>query len=162
MPCLLLGQDSNQLKLTGTVYDLFGAVVPGALVKAIDSSGKVLEAKTNADGLYVLSLRPNDYDPKVSADLKAARYDIVVTVPGFRESLTKAFAFVPSYKGSMYLDIALETLGTDPCPCGPAGACPFGNETEVPFKEEVVLDKVVAQPTTDLPKATRIEKRRKP
>ena len=79
------------------------------------ANGEKFETITNDDGIFVLSLLFIKYDQKSVVNFKEAKYDIVVVSPGFAKSITKGFVFVPSYKGTMYLDIGLEI--------GPCGDC---------------------------------------
>lgn len=150
VPVLSLAQTTRESKLTGAVYDAFGAVVQGASVKATGIDRKVVETKTNNEGAYILTLNFNEYDPDLEGKFKEAKYDIVYSSPGFKDSTIKGFVFVPSFKGSMNLDIALEIMDIEPC--GPAGACPFGNETEIPFDASPVTDKIVLPPVVEATK----------
>ncbi|MGQ0540542.1 MAG: carboxypeptidase-like regulatory domain-containing protein [Blastocatellia bacterium] len=101
-------QSNEKSKLTGVVYDANGAIVAGAKVTAISVIGEKFETTTNADGVFVLNLAFSKYDSKSAVKFKEAKYDIVVDSPGFIRSATKAFVFVPSFKGEMRLDIGLE------------------------------------------------------
>lgn len=143
---LASAQSTGQSKLTGTVYDANGAVVGGAKVSAIDGKGQKLETVTNQDGVFVLELAFSRYDTNSVKKFKEAKYDIVVSSPGFNTSVTKGFVFVPAYGGKMQLDVALEV--------GPCNDCEL--MTEYPAREietsiPVVFDKITPRPVVDVP-----------
>jgi hypothetical protein len=99
-------QTVDTSKLTGTVYDAYGAVIVKAKVRALAGDGRTFDTTTNEDGVYVLVLPFNKYSSGIG--FKESKYDIIVESPGFRRSETKGFVFSPSQFGKMYLDLALE------------------------------------------------------
>ncbi|MEK7724020.1 MAG: carboxypeptidase-like regulatory domain-containing protein [Acidobacteriota bacterium] len=98
--------------LTGLVYDATGAVIIGAKVSAktlINKKLQTFETKTDADGEYKLDLPFQFYDTKSpNGDFKISEYTIKVESPHFEPFELKDFKFVPSYKGQMNLDFALD------------------------------------------------------
>lgn len=109
--------NAQRSALTGTVYDASGAVIPKAKLIAINEKGEKFETVTNDEGIYVLNLLFHSVDAKTSVDLKVAKYEIVVDLEnrGFEKFILKDFKFVPSYKGKMNLDIALDSTNPEPC-----------------------------------------------
>jgi hypothetical protein len=98
-------QTSSTSKLTGTIYDAYGAVIVGAKVTAV-ASGKTFNAVSDGNGVYVLVL---PFTPWGSGEREMAKYDItVVGSRGFKSFQVKGYAFAPGYRGSMRLDIALD------------------------------------------------------
>jgi len=136
--------------LSGTVYDASGAVVPGAKVTAIGEKGERFEAETNDEGVYILNLPFNLYDSKsVSSDFRIAKYEIIVdlTNRGFEKFVLKDFKFVPSYKGKMNLDIALDTDNSN---CGAGGCLP--PEPPVESNKREVSGSILTRVLEELPK----------
>lgn len=107
LPFSIPAQSDHLSKLTGTVYDIEGSVVPGAKVTATSTKGKTYETVTNQEGVYVLTLPFNKYDRKTSWGGEAT-YDIAVEWNGFKKSETKGYVFIPSQFGKMHFDIALQ------------------------------------------------------
>ncbi len=56
----------------------------------------------------MLNLPFNIYNS--TADFKITKYEIIVTKEGFEKNFVKDFNFVPSSKGKMNLDIALDVF----------------------------------------------------
>ena len=108
-------QSDGNSKLTGIVYDAHGAVVGRAKVAAVSAKGEKFETITDDEGIFVLNLPFSKYDNKSVVNFKEAKYDIIVDSPGFARSITKGFVFVPSYKGTMHLDIGLEIGSCSDC-----------------------------------------------
>ena len=96
-------QNKETSKLSGTIFDQQGAVIPQAKV-TVKGNGKVFDTVTNDEGFYVLIIPFNPYKPGGMP----IRYNITVESNGFRTSETKGYVFIPSYTGRMSLDIALE------------------------------------------------------
>lgn len=116
--------------LTGTLYDAYGAVIPGASVTATDADGKVFQTKTNDEGRYELNLAYLPNSP--AGPYRMTRYRIIADASnmGFNVVTIRDFAFVPAFRGRMYLDFAMDTF--DPGPCGPAGDCGPLDPVQVP------------------------------
>lgn len=108
-------QSGGNSKLSGVVYDAYGAVVSRAKVTAVSAKGEKFETITDDNGSFVLNLPFSKYDNKSGVNFKEAKYDIIVYSPGFARSITKGFVFVPSYKGTMYFDIGLEIGACGDC-----------------------------------------------
>jgi hypothetical protein len=105
-------QSSEKAGLFGNVYDANGSLIVGARITAINERGEKFEAVTNEDGNYTLNLPFNRYSPNLR-NFKVAKYEItVVKENGFEKFVLKDFKFVPSYKGKMNLDFALDILAT--------------------------------------------------
>lgn len=84
--------------LTGTIYDRQGAIIPNVSVKVIAKSSKQYEVKTDDNGVYEVKITTGIYTVECSAH-------------GFKSFKMKNY-FVPlSYKGKVFLDIALKDLG---------------------------------------------------
>lgn len=99
-------QTSNTSKLTGTIYDAFGSVIPDAKIIVTGSDSRKIFATSNPDGKYALDLSsygsPPERNPGVS-------YDIAVGHPGFQTSEIKGYFLVQT---EMHLDIGLRVLVT--------------------------------------------------
>ncbi|MGH9819027.1 MAG: carboxypeptidase-like regulatory domain-containing protein [Pyrinomonadaceae bacterium] len=113
-------QVDKHIIVTGTIYDQKGAVIPNTTITARNESGEKFETVTNGEGVYKLTLTFNRYGSKKA--LETATYEIAAERPntGFKKTVLKDFKVVPTYTGSMQLDLVLEAL--DPEPCGYAGA----------------------------------------
>ena len=102
--------------LSGIVYDANGAVIVGAKVTAfalIDEKLQKFETATDDNGEYKLSLPYKKYDS--SSDFKVSKYFLRAEAKHFELFEIRDFKFVPSYKGQMNLDFALDIqqpLGT--------------------------------------------------
>ena len=94
--------------LSGAVYDANGSVIVEAKVTAINDKGAKFVTLTNDEGIYSLDLPFNSYDSKTSANFKMTKYEITVEQKHFKKYVLKDFNFIPSYKGKMNLDIALD------------------------------------------------------
>ena len=158
--------DAQKSALTGTVYDASGAVISKAKLTAVNEEGEKFETVTNDEGIYVLNLLFNSVDTKTSVDSKVAKYEITVDMEnrGFEKFVLKDFKFVPSSKGKMNLDIALDAA--NPEPCGYSGAdcpivlyCPAGGEEIVQTAETKIASKIQQRPLEKLPKAQNKNKR---
>jgi hypothetical protein len=102
----LYGQRSDEFAtLSGNVYDANGALIVGAKVTAINEKGQKFETRTNDEGVYILSLLFNPYYS--TANFKIAKYEIIIDAAGFEKNSIKEFKFIPSSKGKMQLDFAL-------------------------------------------------------
>ena len=97
-------QTTGKSKLTGTIYDPYGAITAGAKVTAV-GNGKTFTTTSNGDGVYSLDLPFSRYD---RAKYTILKYDISVESPGFKLWEIRSFPFGPSQFGKMYLDIALD------------------------------------------------------
>ncbi|MBK9526932.1 MAG: carboxypeptidase regulatory-like domain-containing protein [Acidobacteria bacterium] len=132
--------------LTGTVYDANGAVILRAVVTAINSKGEKFETSTDDDGVFVLRLPFHKSEATTAKRSKEAKYDIVVSSHGFTRSITKGFVFVPSYKGRMQLDIALE-IG----PCGDYEGMISDPAMEIDTANPTVVNKINLRPLAEVP-----------
>ncbi len=97
--------DPTTAKLTGTIYDPLGAVIPVAKVTAV-GGGKTFTTFTNANGVYTLTLpigadyhRITKYD--ITVDASSLGFKVLSEINGYR-------IFVPTYSRTMTLDIAVE------------------------------------------------------
>ncbi len=141
--------------LSGTVYDANGAVILDTKITAINDRGEKFKALTNDEGIYILDLPFDLYDRKTSAGFKIAKYEITVEHKHFKKYLLKDFNFVPSYKGKMYLDIALDVDNSN---CGVAGCLPNLQPVESPDLK--ISDKILQKPLEELPKEQNKTKRK--
>lgn len=156
---LVKAQTSEKAVLTGTVYDATGAVIPGIKVTAIGAKGERFEAETNDEGVYILNLPFNLYDLKAAAGFKSAKYEIIVDLKylGFEKIVFRDFKFAPSYKGKMYLDVALDADNSN---CG-AGGCPDDSPPVESNKREI-SDKILqTRPLEQIPEEQNKPKRKK-
>ena len=148
--------NAQKAVLSGTVYDANGAVIPATKITAINEKGERFETETNGEGVYVLNLAFNLYDTKTSSDFKIAKYEIVIDrEKGFEKFVLTDFKFVPSYKGRMNLDIALDVYNTN---CGVAGCLPYLQFVE--SQQPEVSNKILQRPLEKLPKAQNKTKRK--
>ena len=152
-------QTTDKAILSGTIYDANGAVIVGMKVTAINEKGKRFEAVTNDEGIYFLDLPFNLYDPKKSANFKITKYEL--TVDGinrrFEKIVLKDFKFVPSYKGEMNLDFALDSINLEPC--GYSGADCL-NTPVIKTTDVKISDKILQKPLEELPKEQNKTKRK--
>ena len=111
-------QTNGKAVLSGTVYDANGAVIPDAVVSVTNEKGENFATLANGEGIYVLNLPFNLYDTK-KTDFRLMKYEIIVRKEHFEKFVLKGFKFVPSTKGKMNLDIALDLDNSN---CG-AGGC---------------------------------------
>ncbi len=138
-------QTNNKAVLSGTVYDANGAVIPETKITVINEKGEKFETVTNDEGFYMLDLPYNLYNTKSSADFKIAKYEMIFDKEnaGFEKFVLKGFKLVPSYKGRMIVDVALDAR--NPEPCGYSGAECLS--TPVIKTEEVkISDKILQRP----------------
>ena len=98
----------QNIKLSGTVYDPNGAVVPRANVKVTDKSGHRFKAITNDEGSFLLALIPG-------------LYTIEIERPGFTKLIYKEYRIVDSTFGKMNIDFVIFG-SSDHEPCGYTGA----------------------------------------
>ena len=85
---------SQTIKLTGTVYDPGGALVPSAQIKTIDEKGITLSSSSNSSGEFEVRLIPGLYSIEVSG-------------PGFLSVKHNEFLVVNSTNGKMIIDFVL-------------------------------------------------------
>src|SRR5581483_8213613 len=84
--------------LTGTITDSSGAVVPGATITVTEvAAGAALVAISDGDGRYVV------------ADLPAGRYELSVTLDGFK-SIARSNLIVDPNR-ALHVDAVLEIAG---------------------------------------------------
>jgi len=153
---LVIFADALKAVLSGTIYDANGAVIPETKITAINEKGEKFETKTNSEGIYVLNLPFNLYDTRTSSNYKIAKYEIVVDrEKGFEKFVLKEFKFVPTYKGKMNLDIALDVYNTN---CGVAGCLPYLQFVE--SQQSEVSNKILQRPLEKLPKEQNKSKRK--
>ena len=96
--------------LTGEVYDANGAVIIGAKVVAVNEKLQKFETKTNSEGIYKLELPFKQYKSENSENFVIEKYVLIVEARGFEKNELKGLNFVPSYKGEMNLDFALNVF----------------------------------------------------
>lgn len=105
--------------MRGTIYDANGAVIVKAQVLAVNENGERFLAITDDEGIYSLSLPFNSYDSRNSSvDFKTLKYEITVEAEHFEKKVLKDFRFIPSYKGVMNLDFALDVAASHNCGAG--------------------------------------------
>jgi hypothetical protein len=145
--------------LSGTVYDANGAVIPETKITAINQKGEKFETLTNDEGFYFLDLPFTRYDSKLFFDFVMAKYEIIVDREnwGFEKFVLKDFRFVPSYKGKMNLDIALNSI--NPEPCGYSGADCL-NTPVIKTTKAKISDKILQRPLEKFPKEQNKTKRK--
>lgn len=110
LTCTALGQTGSssqnvdkKVVLTGTVYDINGAVIMSSQVVARSSSGKDYQATTNTEGVYKIELPPDVYKIEVNAD-------------GFCPTRAEVFRVRNSNSGATPHDFVLEiSEGDRPC-----------------------------------------------
>ncbi len=156
---LVIFVNAQKSALTGTVYDASGAVIPKAKLIAINEKGEKFETVTNDEGVYVLNLLFQSIDAKTSVDFKVAKYEIIVDLEnrGFEKFILKDFKFVPSFKGKMNLDIALDSINPEPCgysgvDCPTVLYCPAGEQETIQTTEAKISDKIQQKPLEKSPK----------
>src|SRR5215203_4041622 len=87
--------NAQTVLLTGTVYDLNGAVIPGTKVTAKDKSGKTYSAiPSNDEGVYTIPL-------------PAGVYTLEFIAANFHGFTVKEYRIYKAIKGKMSLDIVL-------------------------------------------------------
>jgi len=146
-----LAKEQNISILSGSVYDANGALIIKAKVTAINEKGEKFETLTNDTGIYVLNLPFNLYDTSKSViDFKIAKYEIIVESEYFEKFIIKDFKFVPSYKGKMNLDFALDLLENDNCG---AGGCIPEQLQPIDSSNTKISDKILKQSLEQSPKA---------
>jgi hypothetical protein len=95
--------DDKKVILTGTVYDINGAVIPFSHVLAQNPAGKEYRVMTNTEGYYKIELPVDIYAIKVDA-------------PGFCPSAVRFFRVRNSPSGAATLDVVLDVADGDrPC-----------------------------------------------
>src|SRR5688572_19215234 len=87
--------NSQNVVLTGRVYDWQGAVILGTEIKAKDKSGKVYTAKQNDDGVY-------------SVELPEAIYSLEFQSMDFQPFKVKKYRIVKPHQNRMFFDVVLE------------------------------------------------------
>jgi Carboxypeptidase regulatory-like domain len=106
--CTILTTTPTKTKLTGSVYDAYGALIIGAKITAINERGEKFETKTNGDGIYNLELPYHQYNGKF--DFRLAKYELIVEKESFEKTIIKDFKFAPSYTGKVNLDFAMDVF----------------------------------------------------
>lgn len=155
---LTVGAVAQKAVLSGTVYDANGAVIPETKITATNEKGEKFETVSNSEGIYILNLAFNQYDTRKSADFEIAEYEITVErEKGFEKFVLKKFKFIPSYKGKMNLDIALDVAENTNCG---AGGCIEDGRLPVESSKIEVSDKILRRPSEQLPKAENKNKRK--
>ncbi len=131
---VILEQINQKIKLTGVVYDINGAVIVGAKVKATNKNSESVEVKTNDEGIYLLNLLPEFYK-------------IEVEQVGFKKLVIEGFQLINSTYGKMNKDIVLE-VGEPSTPYAPVA----DNSQLVESQNIEVSDKILQKPLEKLPK----------
>lgn len=148
---LFIITNAQKSTLTGSVYDANGAVIIDAEVTAINKKGEKIIAKTSENGFYVLELPYNPYNPSSSGNngFKIAEYDIIVESEYFERFVLKNFKFVPSYKGKMFLDFALNIKENDNCG---AGGCVQSEPQVIESPNLEITNTITEKPLEKTPK----------
>lgn len=152
--------------LSGTVYDANGAVIPKTRIIATNEMDESFETLANDEGMYSLNLPFNDYSSRKSPNFKIMKYEIRVNNEnGSDKFVLKDFMFVPTSKGKMNFDIALDAA--NPEPCGYSGAdcptvlyCPAGEQEIIQTIKTEVSNKILQRPLEELPKEQNKTKRK--
>ena len=101
-----LHYDDETMTLTGTVYDVNGAViVSGVRVVAYSLEGNEYAAPTNNEGIYTIHL-------------PFSTYKVEAWAPGFCRTQIERFTVVNSTNGKMSLDFVLNVAGAEQPGCG--------------------------------------------
>jgi hypothetical protein len=144
-------QTTEKAVLSGTVYDVNGAVIPGVNVVFVNQNGKRFETTTDKNGDYWYYLPVSKYESASGSELnetaKLIKYEIVFNdsrYSGFQKFAIKDFIL----SGKMQLDIVLEAKAAKPTSITDDG------ETEI-------SDKILQKPSEELPKEQNKSKRKK-
>jgi len=92
--------------LTGSVYDANGALITGAKIVAVNERLEKFESLTDEKGEYKLNLPFKRYES--NSNFRVSKYLLKAEAKHFEPFEIKDFKFVPSYKGQMNLDFALD------------------------------------------------------
>ena len=103
---LTIFANSQTSILSGSVYDAYGALIIGAKIVAVNERFEKFESFTDDKGEYKLNLPFKRYDS--TGNFKVSKYILKVEAKHFEPFEIKDFKFVPSYKGQMNLDFALD------------------------------------------------------
>lgn len=95
------------IRVSGTVYDPTGAVVPSVNIKATDEQGRSNAVKTNDEGAFLIELAPG-------------LFSIIIEKAGFKTLEYKKYRVVNSTYGKMNIDFVIFG-STDHEPCGYGG-----------------------------------------
>ena len=93
--------NAPKMILTGTIYDINGAVIPRGHVTAASVDGNKFEAITNNEGTYKF-------------EISLGVYRITSSAPGFCSSTVERFIVINSTFGKMSLDLVLEVPDNQP------------------------------------------------
>jgi hypothetical protein len=96
-------QQKTSTQLTGRVFDLIGALIPGIKVVAYSQKKVEFEQWTNEDGVYTLDLPEGIYTLEVNS--QTVKYNAFETVK------FENYRIVPVYDGKINLDIPLPFIG---------------------------------------------------
>ena len=127
------------MALSGTIYDPFGAVVPGAVISASNKSAGVFRTSTDVEGSYRLNLL-------------AGNYEIAITAPGFEKLVYKDLRIVNSTFGKMNFDLVIEG-STNHEPCGYGGDQCFDDEVpkDITTSPPLIETKIQTRPAPKKP-----------
>ena len=134
-----LGTFGQNIKLTGTISDPSGAVVPGAKVKATSKDERQSIAQSNTEGVYVIDLVPGTYRLEVNS-------------PGFVTYIIDQYLVKDAASGEMNFSMVL-TGRTDHEPCGYGGDC--GYSEEIKIEKPILQDNISLRPIIEVPKQTK-------
>ena len=99
---------SQDLKVTGTIFDPNGALVTNAQIRAVDEKNRSKTGSSNSEGIFEIQLVPGIYA-------------IYVTSPGFLTIKLTEFLVVNSTTGKMTIDFVMIGRKSHE-PCGYSGA----------------------------------------
>lgn len=99
---------SQNIKLTGTMFDPNGALIANGQIRAVDEKGHSVAGSSSTEGGFEINLIPGIYSVEVSA-------------PGFLTIKHSEFLIVNSTTGKMMMDFVLFG-GKYHEPCGYSGA----------------------------------------
>lgn len=95
---LTIFANAQKAILSGTVYDMNGAVIPNTKVVAQNKSGKLFETRTDENGIYNLELLPDIYNIEISRG-------------GFAAIKLNNYRVPQAFDGKMNFDVSLSVVG---------------------------------------------------
>jgi len=126
-------------KLSGTVFDQGGAVIPNVLVKIRGTDGVERVARTNDEGFY---------EVRIQIGLNSIRFEL----PGFETFIFEKYRAARTHKERMNLDVVL-VGSTSHEPCGYGGDQCLKDEvpTGIATTPSNVTTKIQSKPATKKP-----------
>jgi hypothetical protein len=104
--------NAQAIRLTGTIYDPTGAVVPGAKLEARYEKGGLVSTKSDAEGKFALELRPGIHTLEIAAT-------------GFLTINYGGYLIVNATDKKMTMDVVMfGAMDHEPCGYGGANCLP--------------------------------------